>query len=387
MNYNTTIPYGLHHITDDDIVSVNEVLKSRFLTQGPKAQEFENNFAEYVGAKYAVAVSNGTAALHLAAKVLDVKQSQKVITTPITFAASANSILYCNGEIEFCDIDKETYLIDIEKVKELLYRNPRNTYSGIIPVDFAGYPLNMQELYNLAKENDLWVIEDACHAPGAHFQDNLGECQKCGNGNFADLTIFSFHPVKHIACGEGGMITTSNEELYNRLKKLRTHGITKNPDELLEKHGEWYYEMVDLGYNYRMTDIQAALGVSQLKRAKQSIDKRNTIAQKYNQAFAGYNIITPKVSKSVRHAYHLYVVLVQDRKGLFNYLRKNNIFAQVHYIPVHLQPYYRNFGWKKGDFPVAEEYYSKCLSLPMYPTLTEEEQNFVIEKVIEFVKK
>lgn len=382
------IPYGHQHITDEDITAVVETLKSDYLTQGPQIIAFEKAFAAYVGAKYAVAVNNATAGLHLGATVLGVKPGDKVIVTPITFAASANCIRYCGGEVVFCDIDKNTYLMDIQKLEEMLQAAPRGTYQGIVPVDFAGYPVNLEAFRKLADEYGLWIMEDACHAPGGYFTDNRGEKQYCGNGNYADVAVFSFHPVKHIATGEGGMVTTNSKELYDKLCLFRTHGITKDPVALHENHGGWYYEMQELGYNYRMTDFQAALGISQLKRADEGLARRQQIAARYNEAFAGIEgIKVPFVGESIYHAYHLYIIQVDDRKGLYDYLRANNIYAQVHYVPLHLMPYYRQLGCKEGDCPVAEEYYRHCLSLPMFPTLTEEEQRYVIEKVIEFVRR
>ena len=228
------IPYGRQCITDGDIQAVIETLKSDYLTQGPKIKEFEAAFAEYVGAKYAVAVNNATSGLHLSATALDVRPGDKVIVTPMTFAASANCIRYCGGEVVFCDIDKDTYLMDIHKLESLLQLSPKGTYKGIVPVDFAGYPLQMETFRRLADEYGLWIIEDACHAPGGYFVDGNGQKQYCGNGSFADVSVFSFHPVKHIATGEGGMVTTNNKELYDRLCLYRTHGITKNPDLLQE---------------------------------------------------------------------------------------------------------------------------------------------------------
>lgn len=380
------IPYGHQHITEEDIQAVVETLKSDYLTQGPKITEFEQAFAEYVGAKYAVAVNNATAGLHLAADALGVKPGGKVIVTAMTFAASANCIRYCGGEVVFCDIDPQTYLMDFRKLQELLASYPKGTFKGIVPVDFAGYPHRMEEFRQLADEYGLWIIEDACHAPGGYFIDSKGEKQRCGNGKFADAAVFSFHPVKHIATGEGGMVTTNDKALYERLCLLRTHGITRNPERLHENHGGWYYEMQELGYNYRMTDFQAALGISQLKRADEGLCRRQEIAARYNEAFRNIKEIkTPFAAPDVLHAYHLYIIQVPDRLGLYNYLRENGIYAQVHYVPLHLMPYYRQFGNRKGDLPVVEEYYQHCLSLPMFPTLTGEEQEYVIEKVIEFV--
>ena len=382
------IPYGHQHITDEDIQAVIETLKSDYLTQGPKIIEFEQAFARYVGAKYAVAVSNATAGLHLAATALQVRSGDKVIVTPITFAASANCIRYCNGMVVFCDIDPDTYLMDIKKLRRLLETNPPSTFKGIVPVDFAGYPHQMEEFRQLADEYGLWILEDACHAPGGYFIDSNGEKQFCGNGKFADVTVFSFHPVKHIATGEGGMVTTNDKELFDRLSLLRTHGITKNPACLHENHGGWYYEMQELGYNYRLTDFQASLGLSQLKRADEGLKRRQKIAVRYNEAFKRIaDIQTPYASPDVFHAYHLYIIQVPDRLDLYNYLHENGIYAQVHYIPLHLMPYYREQGNKPGDLPVAEKYYSRCLSLPMFPTLTDEEQEYVIKKIEYYFNK
>ncbi|TVZ28217.1 hypothetical protein JM83_3330 [Gillisia sp. Hel_I_86] len=413
---NNSIPYGRQNITEEDIEAVVSTLKSDYLTQGPKIANFEEAFANYVGSKYAVAISNGTAALHLCAMALNVQQGDKVITTPITFAASANCVRYCGGEVVFADIDPKTYLLDIDKVKELLKASPKGTYKGIIPVDFAGRAVDLEAFRKLANEYGLWIIEDSCHAPGGYFMDSDSNKQHCGNGNFADLAIFSFHPVKHIACGEGGMITTNDEELYEKLLQLRTHGITKNEDQYKnsiefaigspvmssgvetsdgsripnpESHDypNWYMEMQDLGYNYRLTDFQAALGISQLKRADKGLAKRREIAATYLEAFQGKEFIKGQSRVVEGHAYHLYVLEVDNRLGLYNYLRENNIYAQIHYIPCHLMPYYRNFGWKEEDMPNAEKYYQHCISLPMYPTLTNEEQIFVIKKVNQFYDK
>jgi UDP-4-amino-4,6-dideoxy-N-acetyl-beta-L-altrosamine transaminase len=379
------IPYGRQNITEEDIQSVIETLRSDFLTQGPKITEFENDFAKYVGARYAVAVSNGTAALHLSAMAVNVQSGDNVIVTPMTFAASANCVRYCGGNVVFCDIDKNNYLLDLEKLKQLLSAKPKGYYKGVIPVDFAGYPVHGEKLRKIADEYDLWIIEDACHAPGACFIDSKGEKQLIGNGKFAELTCFSFHPVKHIATGEGGMITTNSKALYEKLILYRTHGITKNPDLLNENHGGWYYEMLELGYNYRLTDFQAALGISQLKRADAGLARRQEIARRYNEAFKDIpGIITPKISIDVYHAYHLYIIQMENRLGLYNYLKENNIHVQVHYEPVHLQPYYKKLGNRLDDMPIAEDFYRRCLSLPMYPALTDEEQKYVTGKVKEY---
>lgn len=394
------IPYGHHHITQEDIDAVIEVLQSDYLTQGPRIKEFEDEFAAYIGCKYAVAVANGTAALHLSTIALSVKPGDKVITTPITFVASANCVRYCGGEVIFADIDPDTYLLDIEAVKKLLKTSPKGTYKGIIPVDFAGRAVDLEQFRELADEYGLWIIEDACHAPGGYFVDSKEQKQCCGNGKYADLAIFSFHPVKHIACGEGGMITTNNKDLYNQLLLLRSHGITKEKDTYTnsiefatggykneEEYPGWYMEMQQLGYNYRLTDIQAALGLSQLKRIDESLRKRREIAETYDAAFKGKPYISGQSGIVEEHAYHLYIIEAEDRLNLYNYLRKQHILAQIHYIPAHLMPYYRQFGWKEGDLPHAENYYKHCISLPMYPTLTNEEQQYVIEMIDNFYSK
>ena len=390
---NKNIPYGRQNITEEDIEAVIETLKSDFLTQGPRIAEFEDNFAQYLGVKHAVAVANGTAALHLCTLALGIAEGDKVITTPITFAASANCVRYCGGDVVFSDIDPQTYLLDFNKVKLLLEASPKGTYKAIIPVDFAGRAVDLERFRTLANEYDLWIIEDACHAPGGFFTDNSNVKQMCGNGNFADLAIFSFHPVKHIACGEGGMITTNNERLYKKLLHLRTHGIVKSDDlytNSIEFSGgeanypAWYMEMQSLGYNYRLTDFQAALGNSQLKRADEGLRRRKEIACVYDRTFKGKSFIKGQSGYVDGHAYHLYVLEVEDRLNLYNYLRDCKIFAQIHYIPCHLMPYYRKLGWKEGDMPQAEEYYKHCISLPMYPILTDGEQQYVIEKVLAF---
>ena len=381
---NKPIPYGRQNITDDDIDAIIGVLKSDFLTQGPEIQNFENAFSKYIGAKYAVAVTNGTAALHLCSLALGVNSGDKVITTPITFSATANCIRYAGGEVVFADIDPETYLLDIKEVEKLLRTVPKGTYKGIIPVDFAGRAVDLEAFRRLADEYDCWIIEDACHAPGGYFTDSNGEMHNCGNGDFADLAIFSFHPVKHIATGEGGMITTNNKSLYKKLLFLRTHGITKHPNLLNENHGGWYYEMQELGYNFRLTDFQAALGVSQLKRADKGLKCRTEIAANYDRILKDKAFIKGQSGLVKGHAYHLYVIETANRRGLYDHLRKKNVLAQVHYIPVHMMPYYRQFGWKEGDMPQAEKYYKHCLSLPMYPTLTPDDQQYVISTVLDF---
>jgi UDP-4-amino-4,6-dideoxy-N-acetyl-beta-L-altrosamine transaminase len=387
MNFH--IPYGKQFISEDDTKAVVDALHSDFLTQGPRIAEFEKNFAAYIGCKYAVAVANGTAALHLPFLAMGLKQGDRIITTPITFAASANAARYCGAEVHFADIDRDTYTISLASVKQLLGKHPKGYFKAIVPVDFCGYPVDLEKLRALADEYDLFVLEDACHAPGAYFTDSKGIKQNSGNGVYAHAAAFSFHPVKHIASGEGGMITTNDETLYKKIMTLRTHGITKEnmqfdfPDA--KQQGAWYYEMQYLGYNYRITDIQAALGNSQLKRADEGIKRRHAIADKYRKEFEALGIKMQKNDKNYFNAYHLFVVEVKDRLGLYNFLKDKGIFAQIHYVPVHLMPYYKQFGWKEGDMPNAEDYYKHCISLPMYPTLSDQEQDFVIETVKKFI--
>jgi UDP-4-amino-4,6-dideoxy-N-acetyl-beta-L-altrosamine transaminase len=389
------IPYGKQSLTEEDIQAVIDVLKSDYWTQGPLILEFEKNFASYVGSKFAVAVSNGTAALHLSALALGLKPGDKVITTPITFVATANCIRYCGAEVIFADIDRESYLLDINEVRKHLEADTQKQIKGIIPVDFAGRVVDLESFRKLAVEFNCWLIEDACHAPGGSFVNSEGKPENAGNGKYADLSIFSFHPVKHIAAGEGGMITTNNMELYNHLLKLRTHGITKNLEDfknsVVLSGGKtdfplWYMEMQELGFNYRITDIQAALGNSQLRRADEGILKRREIAARYNEAFdSNTKIKTFSNQRIENHAFHLYIIEVANREELYLKLREQNIFAQVHYFPAHLMPYYKSLGWRLGNCPNAERYYERCLSLPMYPSLTREQLNFIIETVLKNV--
>lgn len=376
------IPYGRQDIDQQDIEAVIETLQADFLTQGPKVKEFEDKFAKYVDAKYAVAVNNATSGLHISVLALGLKKDERVITTPITFAASANCVRYAGGEVWFADIDPDSYVLSLESTKRLIESKPKGFFKGIIPVDFAGLPVNLEAFRALANEHNLWIIEDACHAPGGYFTDSKGVKQTCGNGNYADIGVFSFHPVKHIACGEGGMVTTNSEDIYKKLLLLRSHGITK--DNMSENHGGWFYEMQELGFNYRLTDIQSALGITQLAKNNIGVSRRNAIANAYKDAFKGV-IKHQSLSEGVLNAHHLFVIEVENRKGLYDFLRTHNIFTQIHYIPVHTLPYYKDIGYGSAVLKNAESYYSKCISLPMYPTLTLEEQNFVIDKVLEFV--
>lgn len=372
------IPYGRQSIDENDIKAVEEVLRSDYLTTGPKIEEFEKKVADYTGAKYAVATANGTAALHAACYAAGIGEGDEVITTPITFAASSNCVLYCGGKTVFADIDAKTYNISAEDIERKI--TPRT--KAIIAVHFTGQPCEMDKIHKIAKEHNLIVIEDAAHALGARYKGQLV-------GSISDMTTFSFHPVKHITTGEGGMILTDNEQLYQRLKLFRSHGITRDEKLLTKNDGPWYYEQLDLGFNYRITDIQCALGISQMDRLPEFLNKRRTIVNRYDEAFAdNINIQIPYQYPGCENAWHLYVIRVKNgkRKEVFEALRKAGIGVNVHYIPVYHHPYYRNHGYADVICPNAEEYYSECISLPLYPGLKEQEQEYVIEKVIELVK-
>jgi len=380
------INYGRQWIDASDKKAVLDVLSSDLIAQGPKVEKFEKELCKLTGAKYCVVVSNGTAALHLATLALDIKKGSEGITSPITFVASANCMLYADIKPVFADINAETYNIDPEEISKKINEKTKL----IIPVHFAGQPCDIKKISQIAKKNDLYLIEDAAHAIGSKYPDgsNVGNCK------YSDLTTFSFHPVKTITTGEGGAITTNNKGLYQKLLLLRSHGITKVPKEFSQNPGPWYYEMQELGFNYRLTDIQAALGISQLKKLNKFIIKRRKIVKKYNQALSlTPNVIIPFEKLENYSAFHLYVLQIdfekigKSRKEVMEKLAKLGIGTQVHYIPVHLQPYYRkNFDYKKGDLPVAEKYYEKCLSLPLYPKMTEADVNYVVQNVKEILK-
>ena len=351
------IPYGKQSIDDKDIEAVISVLKSDFLTTGPLIQEFEQKVADYVGAKYALAVSNGTAALHAACAAIGIGKGDEVITTPITFAASANCACYCGAVPVFADIDERTYNISPKEIEKKITANTK----AIIAVHFTGQPCDMDEIHAIAKKNNLAVIEDAAHALGAVYKGKR-------IGALSDMTIFSFHPVKHITTGEGGMVLTNDQKLYEKLKLFRTHGITREEDLLQKNDGPWYYEQLELGYNYRITDIQCALGVSQLDKLPVFLEKRKKIAKRYD-------------------ALHPSVIRVKncDRKKVFEMLRSAGIGVNVHYIPVYKFPYYEKHGYADVKCPNAESYYAECISLPIYPALKTEEQDYVIDRVLESV--
>ena len=372
------IPYGRQSINEQDIEAVVNVLKSDYLTTGPKIAEFERKVADYTGAKYAVAIANGTAALHAACYAAGIGEGDEVITTPITFAASSNCVLYCGGTPVFADISPETYNISSVDIE----RKITSKTKAIIAVHFTGQPCEMDQIHEIADKHNLIVIEDGAHALGAVYKGKRV-------GTLSDMTTFSFHPVKHITTGEGGMILTDNPKLYERLKLFRTHGITREENLLTKNDGPWYYEQRDLGFNYRITDIQCALGTSQMDRLPGFLEKRKKIAEQYNEAFAGNNQIQlPYQKEGCDNAWHLYVIRVKNgnRKEVFEKLRAAGIGVNVHYIPVYQHPYYRSHGYAQVVCPNAEEYYKECISLPMYPDLKEEEQEYVIKKVLEYVR-
>lgn len=380
----SVIPYGKQEITDEDVQAVSQALRGDYLTQGPLVTQFENAFADFCGSKYAIAVTNATAALHLCAMALQVKPGSKVLCTPNTFVASSNCILYCGGDVEFLDIDPKTYCLDLDLLEKKLSSEKPGTYAGVVAVDFAGYAMDFSKLQAIAKKHGLWVIEDACHAPGAEFQDQNMQWHKSGNGEFADFAVYSFHPVKHIATGEGGMIVTNSKSLADKVRNLRTHGITKDPTEMSRNDGAWFMEMQNLGYNYRIPDVLCALGLSQLKRIASNLSNRRRLAAQYTQGLQNIpGFKTPLVPASVKHSYHLYVVQTEKRKELYEHLKTKNIFCQVHYIPIYQQPYYvKRYGQKHLEN--MEKYYSQALSLPMYHSMTDEEQSRVIQSIKEF---
>ncbi|WP_209121612.1 UDP-4-amino-4,6-dideoxy-N-acetyl-beta-L-altrosamine transaminase [Alkalihalobacillus sp. BA299] len=371
------LPYGSQWIEEDDIQAVVDVLKSNYLTTGPTVKKFEEEFAEYVGAQYAVSFSNGTAALHGACFAAGIGQGDEVITTPMTFAASANCVLYQGGEPVFADIDDKTYNIDPKKVEELINEKTK----AIIPVHFTGQPVALDEIHALAKEHNLVVIEDAAHALGATYKENK-------IGSISDMTMFSLHPVKHITSGEGGIITTNDKNYYEKLVQFRSHGITRDNDKLIENHGPWYYEMQFLGFNYRLTDIQAVLGSSQLQKIDRFVELRRKYIDMYNIAFNEISQITvPYQAEGCNSSWHLYIIrlnleqLTGTRKEIFKGLQLQNIGVNVHYIPVHQLPYYQQIGYKRGICPNAEKLYEEIITLPLFPKMTEDDVNDVIAAV------
>lgn len=367
------IPYGRQCIEDDDIQAVVDVLKSDYLTTGPMVEQFESIVEAYTKTKYAVAVSNGTAALHAACFAAGIGPGDEVITTPITFAASANCVLYCGGKPIFADIDPETYNIDPEDIRKKLTSKTK----AIIPVHLAGQPCDMDEIHKIAEEYGLIVIEDGAHALGAEYKGKK-------IGGLSDMTTFSFHPVKPITTGEGGMIMTNDRSLYQKLLLFRSHGITREKELLTKEDGPWYYEQRELGYNYRITDIACALGISQMKKLDRFLKRRLELVQKYNDAFADCkNIIVPSQAVWANSGWHLYIIQVKNsnRREIFEKLQMAGIGVNVHYIPVYRHPYYQERGYERVCCRRAEELYEHMISVPLYPLLTDEEQDMIIEQV------
>lgn len=368
------IPYGRQNIDDSDIEAVVDVLRSDFLTTGPKVAEFESVVAEYCGSRHAVAVSNGTAALHCCMFALGITEGDEVIVPPITFAATSNSVLFQGGTPVFADVDSETLLIDSASVEAKVTSKTK----AIVAVDYAGQPCQWDALRAIADRHGLKLVADACHAIGAEYKG-------CKVGTQADMTVFSFHPVKHVATGEGGMVLANDSNLAERVRLFRGHGISSD-FRSREESGAWFYEMVDLGFNYRLTDIQCALGISQMGKLDASLARRRAISEKYDKAFAGTSVSPLGKLEDRLHAYHLYVVRVADRDSVFNALRESGIGVNVHYVPVHLHPYYQEIlGTGKGLCPVAETAYSEIMSLPMFPSLTDEDVGVVINRLLEVV--
>ncbi len=370
------IPYAQHWITPEDLRAVADVLEGGWLTQGPMVEAFEQSVAQFVGTKYAVAFNSGTSALHGAMFAAGVGPGDTVVSSPITFVASTNAALYMGAKAAFVDMDPATWCIDIERLKKLPF-SPK----VVVPVDYAGFPVDARAINHWAKSLDCIVIEDAAHALGA-------KRNKTWVGHGADMTMFSFHPAKHATTGEGGVIATDCPEMDHRLRLFRSHGITKDPNQMTRSDGPWYYEMHTLGYNYRITDFQCALGLSQMKRIESNLLRRREIARAYDQAFESFSWIqTPPKPREpdTTHAYHLYPILLDpsvDRKQVYMKLRQKQILTQIHYIPVHLQPYYRaRFGFQEGDFPIAEDFYRREISLPMYPKMTDAQVQRVIHEV------
>lgn len=378
------IPYGRQNITEEDIDAVVNVLKSDYLTQGPKVPEFEQALKNHCNVQHALAMNSATSALHAACLALDVGKGDIVWTTPITFVASANCALYCGATVDFVDIDSQTYNLSVQSLKQKLETAKKQDKlpKVVIPVHLCGQPCDMATIYKLSQEYGFSIIEDASHAIGGSYQSKpIGNCQ------YSDITIFSFHPVKIITTAEGGVATTNNKDLAQKMDLLRSHGITRDTELMTnEPDGPWYYQQIDLGFNYRMTEMQAALGVSQIERLKSITDRRHKIAKRYNEKLANLSVTIPFQIEESYSGLHLYVIRLKldDIKAthleVFNALREANIGVNLHYIPVHLQPYYqKHFGFKVGDFPQSEQYYREAISLPLYPDLTEEQQDYIVE--------
>ena len=376
------INYGKQLIKHDDIEDVVSVLKSDFLTQGPQVPSFEAEFASFVGSKFGVASNSATSALHIACLALGLKEGDILWTVPNSFVASANCGLYCGAQVDFVDIDPQTLNMSVEALDKKLNQAERinKLPKVIVPVHFSGSPCDMQNIKSLVEDYNIRIIEDASHAVGSEYkQEKIGRCA------YSDISVFSFHPVKIITTGEGGLATTNDENLFRRMQKFRSHGITRDIAKVSKHCSEpWYYEQHYLGYNYRLTDIQAALGRSQLKKTDKFISLRQKIAERYLDAFSQIDIALPYVDPQSRSSWHLFPIQLNAEKyvnrkiEIFHRFKENGIGLNVHYIPIHTQPYFQKLGFKKGDFPFSEQYYKRAFSLPIYPSMTDREQYHVI---------
>tara|TARA_B100000287_G_scaffold432797_1_gene492964 strand:- start:142 stop:1305 length:1164 start_codon:yes stop_codon:yes gene_type:complete len=382
------IPYGKQDISREDIEEVVGALKSDFLTQGPLIPKFEESISKYTNSKYCAAVNSATSALHIACLALGIGKKDIVWTSPITYVASANAALYCGAEIDFVDIDPDNFnMCPVMLEEKLIKAKTKNCLpKAVIPVHLAGQSCNMQKISKIAKKYNVKIIEDASHAIGGFYKNSpIGSCK------YSDIAVFSFHPVKIITTGEGGAITTNNRKIYEKIEMLRTHGVTRNRSFMKNKpHGDWYYEQLMLGFNYRITDIQAALGLSQMKRLKEFIQKRNDIAENYNNLLKNKNLILPSISSDCLSAFHLYVIRIKNydkniRKKIFDFLRSEKIGVNIHYMPIYKQPFYENKFGASYSLDNAEKYYSSAISIPMYPKLTKADQKIVADKILEAV--
>ncbi len=384
------IPYGKQEISQQDIEAVIDVLKSDFLTQGPKVPAFEQKLIEHTGANYALAVNSATSALHIACLALGLGQNDWLWTSPITFVASANCGLYCGAQVDFVDIDPKTYNICPKKLAEKLAqaKSKNRLPKIIIPVHLCGQPCDMEAIYELSKEYGFKIIEDASHAIGGKYHNSpIGNCE------FSDITIFSFHPVKIITTAEGGAALTNDPKLAERMALFRSHGITRNPSEMEgETHGDWYYQQIELGFNYRMTELQAALGISQIQRLNEFVESRHKLSFQYNTLLADLPITLPYQLENTYSGLHLYVIKLQldkislSHKEVFDQLREQGIGVNLHYIPVHTQPYYKKLGFKLGDFPNSENYYKEAISLPIFHSMSNEQQLKIVNCLKQIIK-
>lgn len=378
------IYYGHQHITEKDIQAVERVLHSDWLTQGPAIESFEKKVANYCGAKYAVAVTNATSALHIACKAAGLGEDDVLWTSPITFTASANCGRYCGADVDFVDIDDKTYNMNVAELRHKLATAVKKP-KVVIPVHLAGQSCDMEAIKALADEYGFKIIEDASHATGADYKNT-----KVGSCCYSDMTVFSFHPVKIVTTGEGGIVLTNNKELYEKLKLYRSHGITRDSDLMThEADGPWYYQQIELGFNYRMTDMQAALGCSQMDSLDEFVARRRYLVKRYNEKLKNLPLRTPYQDEATNPSWHIYIIRVDftkvklSKKEIFARMRDRGIVLNLHYIPVHTQPYYQKLGFQKGDFPISEKYYEEAITLPLYYDLTDEQQDEVIEALKE----